>query len=86
MQPFVIHDIETLWQAEKGLVWKQLVNSLPPYKEISVHVFCPSAGTFRLVCLHPFPTFSQNPWVFVKMQIGSHTMCLSAHALHHAVG
>lgn len=37
--PFVIHDIETLWQAEKGLVWKQLVNSLPPYKEISVHVF-----------------------------------------------
>lgn len=38
-QPFVIHDIETLWQAEKGLVWKQLVNGLPPYNEISVHVF-----------------------------------------------
>ncbi|XP_021076826.1 peroxisome proliferator-activated receptor delta isoform X1 [Mus pahari] len=37
--PFVIHDIETLWQAEKGLVWKQLVNGLPPYNEISVHVF-----------------------------------------------
>ncbi|KAM7135766.1 peroxisome proliferator-activated receptor delta isoform 2-T4 [Molossus nigricans] len=25
--------------AEKGLVWKQLVNGLLPYKEISVHVF-----------------------------------------------
>ncbi|EHB07275.1 Peroxisome proliferator-activated receptor delta [Heterocephalus glaber] len=42
-QPFVIHDIETLWQAEKGPVWKQLVNGLPPYKESRVHVFsrCP---------------------------------------------
>lgn len=38
-QPFIIHDIETLWQAEKGLVWKQLVNGPPPYNEISVHVF-----------------------------------------------
>ena len=51
LQPFVIHDIETLWQAEKGLVWKQLVNSLPPYKEISVHVFyrcqCTTVETVR---------------------------------------
>ncbi|XP_021114915.1 peroxisome proliferator-activated receptor delta-like isoform X1 [Heterocephalus glaber] len=41
--PFVIHDVETLWQAEKGPVWKQLVNGLPPYKESRVHVFsrCP---------------------------------------------
>lgn len=50
-QPFVIHDIETLWQAEKGLVWKQLVNGLPPYKEISVHVFyrcqCTTVETVR---------------------------------------
>ncbi|XDA86867.1 hypothetical protein R6Z07F_016574 [Ovis aries] len=49
--PFVIHDIETLWQAEKGLVWKQLVSSLPPYKEISVHVFyrcqCTTVETVR---------------------------------------
>jgi peroxisome proliferator-activated receptor delta len=48
----VIHDIETLWQAEKGLVWKQLVNGLPPpYKEISVHVFyrcqCTTVETVR---------------------------------------
>ena len=47
----MIHDIETLWQAEKGLVWKQLVNSLPPYKEISVHVFyrcqCTTVETVR---------------------------------------
>lgn len=51
LQPFVIHDIETLWQAEKGLVWKQLVNGLPPYKEISVHVFyrcqCTTVETVR---------------------------------------
>ncbi|EHB01349.1 Peroxisome proliferator-activated receptor delta [Heterocephalus glaber] len=50
-QPFVIHDIETLWQAEKGLVWKQLVNGLPPYKEISVHIFsrcqCTTVETVR---------------------------------------
>ncbi|XP_049621221.1 peroxisome proliferator-activated receptor delta [Suncus etruscus] len=49
--PFVIHDIETLWQAEKGLVWKQLVTGLPPYKEISVHVFyrcqCTTVETVR---------------------------------------
>lgn len=47
----MIHDIETLWQAEKGLVWKQLVNGLPPYKEISVHVFyrcqCTTVETVR---------------------------------------
>ncbi|NWR80100.1 PPARD protein, partial [Centropus unirufus] len=50
-QPFVIHDIDTLWQAEKGLVWKQLVNGIPPYKEIGVHVFyrcqCTSVETVR---------------------------------------
>ncbi|XP_038605541.1 peroxisome proliferator-activated receptor delta isoform X2 [Tachyglossus aculeatus] len=37
--------------AEKGLVWKQLVNGLPPYKEISVHVFyrcqCTTVETVR---------------------------------------
>lgn len=50
-QPFVIHDMDTLWQAEKGLVWKQLVNGIPPYKEIGVHVFyrcqCTSVETVR---------------------------------------
>ncbi|KAJ6640466.1 hypothetical protein lerEdw1_013712 [Lerista edwardsae] len=49
--PFVIHDMDTLWQAEKGLVWKQLVNGIPPYKEIGVHVFyrcqCTSVETVR---------------------------------------
>uniref|UniRef100_A0A6I8NHC9 Peroxisome proliferator activated receptor delta n=1 Tax=Ornithorhynchus anatinus TaxID=9258 RepID=A0A6I8NHC9_ORNAN len=49
--PFVIHDMDTMWQAEKGLVWKQLVNGLPPYKEISVHVFyrcqCTTVETVR---------------------------------------
>ncbi|NXD17776.1 PPARD protein, partial [Nothocercus nigrocapillus] len=50
-QPFVIHDLDTLWQAEKGLVWKQLVNEIPPYKEIGVHLFyrcqCTSVETVR---------------------------------------
>jgi len=47
----VIHDMDTLWQAEKGLVWKQLVNGIPPYKEIGVHVFyrcqCTTVETVR---------------------------------------
>uniref|UniRef100_A0A8C8SQN4 Peroxisome proliferator activated receptor delta n=1 Tax=Pelusios castaneus TaxID=367368 RepID=A0A8C8SQN4_9SAUR len=49
--PFVIHDVDTLWQAEKGLVWKQLVNGVPPDKEIGVHVFyrcqCTTVETVR---------------------------------------
>lgn len=43
--------MDTLWQAEKGLVWKQLINGMPPYKEIGVHVFyrcqCTSVETVR---------------------------------------
>lgn len=43
--------MDTLWQAEKGLVWKQLVNGIPPYKEIGVHVFyrcqCTTVETVR---------------------------------------
>ncbi|XP_055261995.1 peroxisome proliferator-activated receptor delta isoform X2 [Moschus berezovskii] len=49
--PFVIHDIATLWRAEQGLVWPQLVSGLPPDKEISVHVFyrcqCTTVQTVR---------------------------------------
>ncbi|XP_030076557.1 peroxisome proliferator-activated receptor delta [Microcaecilia unicolor] len=49
--PFVIHDMESLWQAEKGLVWKQMVNGIPPYKELGVHVFyrcqCTTVETVR---------------------------------------
>lgn len=48
--PFVIHDMETLWQAEKILVWKQSVNGIPN-KEIAVHVFhrcqCTTVETVR---------------------------------------
>ncbi|XP_067863468.1 peroxisome proliferator-activated receptor delta-like isoform X2 [Heptranchias perlo] len=48
--PFVIHDMETLWQAEKNLVWKQSVNGIPN-KEIAVHVFhrcqCTTVETVR---------------------------------------
>ncbi|XP_078500436.1 peroxisome proliferator-activated receptor delta isoform X1 [Lissotriton helveticus] len=50
-QPFVIHDIDTLWQAEKGLVWKQMVNGIPLHKEMGAHVFyrcqCTSVETVR---------------------------------------
>ncbi|XP_069489571.1 peroxisome proliferator-activated receptor delta [Ambystoma mexicanum] len=49
--PFVIHDIDTLWQAEKGLVWKQMVNSIPLHKEMGAHVFyrcqCTTVETVR---------------------------------------
>uniref|UniRef100_A0A4W5PGF9 Peroxisome proliferator-activated receptor delta b n=1 Tax=Hucho hucho TaxID=62062 RepID=A0A4W5PGF9_9TELE len=41
---FVIHDVDTLWQAEHGLVWNQLVPGAPLMKEIGVHVF------FRCQC------------------------------------
>lgn len=49
--PFVIHDMDTLWQAENGLVWNQLINGTPPNKEIGVHVFyrcqCTTVETVR---------------------------------------
>ncbi|MBN3303392.1 PPARD protein, partial [Amia calva] len=49
--PFVIHDMDTLWQAENGLVWNQLIHGTPPNKEIGVHVFyrcqCTTVETVR---------------------------------------
>ncbi|XP_030634023.1 peroxisome proliferator-activated receptor delta [Chanos chanos] len=49
--PFVIHDMDSLWQAENGLVWNQLINGAPPNKEIGVHVFyrcqCTTVETVR---------------------------------------
>ncbi|KAM6979669.1 peroxisome proliferator-activated receptor delta-like [Aplochiton taeniatus] len=49
--PFVIHDMDSLAQAETGLVWNQLVNGTPPNKEIGVHVFyrcqCTTVETVR---------------------------------------
>ncbi|XP_056413579.1 peroxisome proliferator-activated receptor delta isoform X1 [Hyla sarda] len=51
ISPFVIHDMETLWQAEKGTVWDQLPTQDPPGTEIGVHVFyrcqCTSVETVR---------------------------------------
>lgn len=50
-QPFVVHDMDTLWQAENGLVWNQLIHGAPPTKEIGVHVFyrcqCTTVETVR---------------------------------------
>lgn len=50
-QPFVIHDMDSLWQAENGLVWNQVINGAPPNKEIGVHVFyrcqCTTVETVR---------------------------------------
>ncbi|XP_072521932.1 peroxisome proliferator-activated receptor delta [Salminus brasiliensis] len=49
--PFVVHDMDSLWQAENGLVWNQLLNGAPPNKEIGVHVFyrcqCTTVETVR---------------------------------------
>ncbi|XP_015246632.1 PREDICTED: peroxisome proliferator-activated receptor delta [Cyprinodon variegatus] len=49
--PFVIYDVETLWKAESGLVWSQLVPGAPLTKEIGVHVFyrcqCTTVETVR---------------------------------------
>lgn len=49
--PFVIHDMDSLCQAENGLVWNQVINGAPPNKEIGVHVFyrcqCTTVETVR---------------------------------------
>ncbi|XP_053706450.1 peroxisome proliferator-activated receptor delta b isoform X2 [Synchiropus splendidus] len=49
--PFVIYDVDTLWKAESGLVWSQLVPGAPLTKEIGVHVFyrcqCTTVETVR---------------------------------------
>ncbi|KAM4610475.1 peroxisome proliferator-activated receptor delta b isoform 2-T3 [Polymixia lowei] len=49
--PFVIYDVDTLWQAESGLVWSQLLPGAPLTKEIGVHVFyrcqCTTVETVR---------------------------------------
>ncbi|CAL8277538.1 unnamed protein product [Boreogadus saida] len=49
--PFVIYDMDTLWKAESGLVWSQLVPGAPLTKEIGVHVFyrcqCTTVETVR---------------------------------------
>ncbi|KAM4047527.1 peroxisome proliferator-activated receptor delta isoform 2-T2 [Anomaloglossus baeobatrachus] len=51
ISPFVIYDMETLWEAEKGTVWDQLPTQDPPGTEIGVHVFyrcqCTSVETVR---------------------------------------
>ncbi|XP_053562820.1 peroxisome proliferator-activated receptor delta [Bombina bombina] len=51
ISPFVIHDMDTLWQAEQGSVWEQLPTQDPFGTEIGVHVFyrcqCTSVETVR---------------------------------------
>lgn len=43
--------MDSLWQAENGLVWNQVINGAPPNKEIGVHVFyrcqCTTVETVR---------------------------------------
>lgn len=47
----MIYDVDTLWKAESGLVWSQLVPGAPLTKEIGVHVFyrcqCTTVETVR---------------------------------------
>ncbi|KAF3696827.1 Peroxisome proliferator-activated receptor delta [Channa argus] len=49
--PFVIYDVDTLWKAESGVVWSQLLPGAPLTKEIGVHVFyrcqCTTVETVR---------------------------------------
>nr|XP_005988478.1 PREDICTED: peroxisome proliferator-activated receptor delta [Latimeria chalumnae] len=80
--PFVIHDIDTLWQAEKGLVWKQLVNGIPPNKEIGVHVFyrcqCTTVETVR-----ELTEFAKNIPSFISLYLNDQVTLLK-YGVHEA--
>ncbi|XP_061488307.1 peroxisome proliferator-activated receptor delta isoform X3 [Rhineura floridana] len=81
--PFVIHDMDTLWQAEKGLVWKQLVNGIPPYKEIGVHVFyrcqCTTVETVR-----ELTEFAKSIPSFVNLYLNDQVTLLK-YGVHEAI-
>ncbi|CAJ0916590.1 unnamed protein product [Ranitomeya imitator] len=72
---FVIYDMETLWEAEKGTVWDQLPTQNPPGTEIGVHVFyrcqCTSVETVRALTdfAKSIPGFST---LYLNDQYGVH--------------
>ncbi|XP_076857310.1 peroxisome proliferator-activated receptor delta isoform X1 [Brachyhypopomus gauderio] len=81
--PFVIHDMDSLWQAENGLVWKQLVNGTPPHKEIGVHVFyrcqCTTVETVR-----ELTEFSKSIPGFVDLYLNDQVTLLK-YGVHEAI-
>ncbi|XP_059359683.1 peroxisome proliferator-activated receptor delta b [Carassius carassius] len=80
--PFVIHDMDSLWQAENGLVWNQL-NGAPPNKEIGVHVFyrcqCTTVETVR-----ELTEFAKNIPGFVDLFLNDQVTLLK-YGVHEAI-
>ncbi|KAJ8373282.1 hypothetical protein AAFF_G00266930 [Aldrovandia affinis] len=81
--PFVIHDMDTLWQAENGLVWSQLISGAPPHKEIGVHVFyrcqCTTVETVR-----ELTEFAKNIPGFVDLFLNDQVTLLK-YGVHEAI-
>nr|AGX15446.1 peroxisome proliferator-activated receptor beta2 [Tachysurus fulvidraco] len=80
--PFVIHDMDSLWQAENGLVWNQL-NGAPPNKEIGVHVFyrcqCTTVETVR-----ELTEYAKNIPGFVELFLNDQVTLLK-YGVHEAI-
>ncbi|KAG7472545.1 hypothetical protein MATL_G00109790 [Megalops atlanticus] len=81
--PFVIHDMDSLWQAENGLVWSQLINGAPPNKEIGVHVFyrcqCTTVETVR-----ELTEFAKNIPGFINLFLNDQVTLLK-YGVHEAI-
>lgn len=81
--PFVIHDVDTLWQAESGLVWNQLLPGAPLTKEIGVHVFyrcqCTTVETVR-----ELTEFAKNIPGFVDLYLNDQVTLLK-YGVHEAI-
>ncbi|XP_042159550.1 peroxisome proliferator-activated receptor delta b isoform X2 [Oncorhynchus tshawytscha] len=81
--PFVIHDVDTLWQAESGLVWNQLIPGAPLTKEIGVHVFyrcqCTTVETVR-----ELTEFAKNIPGFVDLFLNDQVTLLK-YGVHEAI-
>ncbi|KAJ8360688.1 hypothetical protein SKAU_G00172130 [Synaphobranchus kaupii] len=81
--PFVIHDMDSLWQAENGLVWNQLINGAPTNKEIGVHVFyrcqCTTVETVR-----ELTEFAKNIPSFVDLFLNDQVTLLK-YGVHEAI-
>ncbi|XP_056614502.1 peroxisome proliferator-activated receptor delta isoform X2 [Triplophysa dalaica] len=81
--PFVIHDMDSLWQAENGLVWNQVINGAPPNMEIGVHVFyrcqCTTVETVR-----ELTEFSKSIPGFVNLYLNDQVTLLK-YGVHEAI-
>ncbi|XP_035238750.1 peroxisome proliferator-activated receptor delta b [Anguilla anguilla] len=81
--PFVIHDMDSLRQAENGLVWSQLIHGAPPNKEIGVHVFyrcqCTTVETVR-----ELTEFAKNIPGFVDLYLNDQVTLLK-YGVHEAI-